>query len=242
MSDKVQNENNTSSDATSAGTISSNATILNGVRGGILGIKSGMTQVYSDDGDLIPVTVLDLQPNFITQVKTKENDGYQAVQVGLLPKKTHRTSKADKGHFKKSGNPGYRFVREFRVNTVDGLREGLLLSPDFVKEGEMIDVTGVSKGKGFQGGMKRYNMAGGHKSHGASLSHRSLGSIGNRADPAKCFKNKKMPGHMGMEKVTMQNLKVIKVDKENNMILVRGSVPGSKNGLVIIQKAVKKLG
>jgi large subunit ribosomal protein L3 len=216
---------------------SSTGVTLTGAKAGILGLKAGMTQVYSKDGDIIPVTVIDLQPTVITQVKTQATDGYDAVQVGILPKKPQRTNKADKGHFKKAGAPGFYQVTEFRVDSVEGLREGAVLLPDFVKEGDFIDVGGISKGKGFQGGMKRYNMAGGFKSHGASLSHRSLGSIGNRADPAKCFKNKKMPGQMGREKVTMQNLRVISIDHEN-----KGSVPGPKNGVVTVRKAVKTIG
>lgn len=215
---------------------------LTGPKAGILGLKAGMTQVYNKDGDVVAVTVIDLKPTVVTQVKTKARDGYEAVQVGFEPKKPHRTTKAEKGHFKKSGAPGFYHVTEFRVTDVSGLHEGAIVLPEFVKEGDLVDVTSESKGKGFQGGMKRYNMAGGFKTHGASLSHRSLGSIGNRADPAKCFKNKKMPGQMGREQVTIQNLRVIGVDLENNLILVKGSVPGPKNGLVTVRKAVKSIG
>lgn len=212
---------------------------LKGSEAGILGIKAGMTQIFDKDGDAVPVTVIDLQPTVVTQVKTKDRDGYLAVQVGMLPKKPQRTTRADKGHFKKSGAPGFYHVAEFRVDSVDGISEGALLLPDFVKEGGFVDVSGVSKGKGFQGGMKRYNMAGGFKSHGASLSHRSLGSIGNRADPAKTFKNKKMPGQMGNERVTIQSLRVVSIDRENNLMLIRGSVPGAKNSVVVVYKAMK---
>jgi large subunit ribosomal protein L3 len=219
-----------------------NEVVLKSRRASILGLKAGMTQVFSKDGDMIPVTVIDFQPVVVTQVKTPAKDGYSAVQVGLNPKRTQRTTKADRGHFKKAGAPGFEHVMEFRVDGVDGVSVGMVLSLDSVKEGDLVDVTAVSKGKGYQGGMKRYNMAGGHKTHGASLSHRSLGSIGNRADPAKCFKNKKMPGHMGHEKVTIQNLSVVSVDHENKLILLRGSVPGPKDGLVTVQKAVKSLG
>ena len=227
----------TSNRETQAGT----SVALNGRRAGILGIKAGMTQIFTPEGDQVPVTVIDLKQTVVTQVKNKERDGYVSVQVGINPKKNQRTTKADKGHFKKSGNPGYYYVTEFRVDKIDGISEGQVLSPDFVKEGEYVDVTGMSKGKGFQGGMKRYNMAGGFKTHGNSLSHRSLGSIGNRADPGKCFKNKKMPGHMGQEQVTTQNLKVVKIDAQNNYILVRGAVPGAKNGVVVVRKAIKTL-
>lgn len=220
----------------------SRGVVLAGARAGILGVKAGMTQVYNKDGDLVPVTVIDLKSTVVTQVKNVDSDGYLAVQVGFLPKKAQRTSKADKGHFKKSGAPGFYHVREFRVDSVDGVQEGSVILPDFLKEGDLIDVTAVSKGKGFQGGMKRFNMAGGFKTHGASLSHRSLGSIGNRADPAKCFKNKKMPGHMGHEQVTLQNLRVVSIDRENSLMLVKGSVPGPKNGLVTVRKAIKSIG
>jgi len=212
---------------------------LNGERAGVLGIKAGMTQIFNQDGEMIPVTVIDFQNNVVTQVKSKTTDGYNAVQIGMGPKKNQRCSKADIGHFKKSGAPGFYHVQEFRVDSVEGFSEGVLLNTDFITEGALVDVTGVSKGKGFQGGMKRYNMAGGFKTHGNSVSHRSLGSIGNRADPAKCFKNKKMPGHMGDRQVTVQNLRVVKIDKENKLILIRGSIPGSANELVVVRKAIK---
>ncbi|MGE4234535.1 MAG: 50S ribosomal protein L3 [Bacteriovoracia bacterium] len=216
-----------------------NSAILAGARSGVLGVKAGMTQIFSKDGDAIPVTVIDLKPAVVTQVKTKEKDGYTAVQIGLLPKKPQRATKTEKGHFKKSGAPGFYHVAELRVDSVDGLAEGVTVSAEFVKEGDLVDVTATSKGKGFQGGMKRYNMHGGNKTHGASLSHRSLGSIGNRADPAKCFKNKKMPGQMGRETVTIQNLRVVSVDSQQQILLIRGSVPGPKNGVVTVRKAVK---
>lgn len=239
-----QTEKTTSNAGAQADAQSGNAkgVVLQGQRAGVLGLKSGMTQVFDKEGDVIPVTVIDLSNCVVTQVKNETRDGYTAVQVGILPKKQQRTTKADKGHFKKSGFPGFYHVQEFRVDAVDGIAEGAVLSPEFVKEGDLVDVTAISKGKGFQGGMKRFNMAGGFKTHGASLSHRSLGSIGNRADPAKCFKNKKMPGQMGNEQVTMQNLRVISIDRENNLMLVKGSVPGAKNSIVTVRKAIKNLG
>lgn len=230
----TENQVETQSAETGAKTV-----VLTGERAGILGVKAGMTQIYNQDGDIVPVTVIDLKSTVVTQVKNKDRDGYSAVQVGISPKKPNRTNKAEKNHFKKSGNPGYYHVVEFRLDKTDGIAEGAVLSPDFVKEGELVDVTGVSKGKGFQGGMKRYNMSGNYKTHGASLSHRSLGSIGNRADPGKCFKNKKMPGQMGNERVTSQNLRVVSIDKENNVILVKGSIPGPKNAVVMVRKAIK---
>lgn len=213
--------------------------VLNGARAGIIGIKAGMTQIYNQDGDIVPVTVIDLSPAYVTQVKTKENDGYVAVQLGMLPKKQQNTNKAEKGHFKKSGQPGFRHVTELRVDSVDGITAGAIISADFCKEGDLIDVTGISKGKGFQGGMKRFNFSGNYKTHGASLSHRSLGSIGMRADPGRTFKGRPMPGHMGDEQVTVQNLKVVSIDHENKLMLVKGSIPGGKNMLVIVRKAIK---
>ena len=242
MSEQTEKTTSTANAQADSQARNTKGVVLNGIRSGILGLKAGMTQVYDKDGDSIPVTVIDLKPSIVTQVKSTKSDGYTAVQVGFLAKKPQRTTKADKGHFKKSGAPGFYHVKEFRVDSVEGITEGTLLLPDFVKEGEMVDVTAVSKGKGFQGGMKRYNMAGGFKTHGASLSHRSLGSIGNRADPAKCFKNKKMPGQMGREQVTLQNLRVIGIDHENSLMLVKGSIPGPKNGVVTVRKAIKNLG
>lgn len=211
-------------------------------RGGVLGVKAGMTQVFTQDGDSVAVTVIDLKPTVITQLKTKEKDGYLAVQVGFAEKKQKSANKAERGHAKAAQAAGFYHYQEMRLPVdakLDGLTVGKVLSPEFLKEGDLVDLTAVSKGKGFQGGVKRYHMAGGYKSHGASLSHRQLGSIGNRADPAKCFKNKKMAGHMGHEQVTVQNVKVIRVDLENQLILVHGSVPGPKSGIVTIQRAVK---
>jgi large subunit ribosomal protein L3 len=242
MSDQTENTSGTPNTQSEAQAGTAKGVSLTGERAGVLGFKAGMTQVYNKDGDLIPVTVIDLQPNVITQVKNKARDGYEAVQIGMSPKKAQRTVRAEKGHFKKSGAPGFYHVQEFRLASVEGLSEGSTILPDFVKEGELVDITGVSKGKGFQGGMKRYNMSGNYKTHGASLSHRSLGSIGNRADPAKTFKNKKMPGQMGKEQVTTQNLRVIGIDLENGLMLIKGSVPGPKNGLVTVRKAIKSIG
>jgi large subunit ribosomal protein L3 len=152
-------------------------------------------------------------------------------------------SKGEHGHFKKSGNDGYYYSQEFRVGeseSLDGLTVGGELALETFKEGDWVDLTSISKGKGFQGGMKRYHMAGGMASHGASVSHRSLGSIGNRADPGKTFKNKKMPGQMGNVQVTVQNVRVVRVDVANRLLLVHGSVPGPKSGIVAIRKAIKK--
>ncbi len=233
MSEQTNNEAKESSIEGSA------EVILSGSRGGILGYKAGMTQIYTDTGVCVPVTVIDLAQSFVTQVKNKDRDGYNAIQVGITPRKPQRCTKADKGHFKKSGNPGYRHVTEFRVDGLDGVKEGAVLSPDFISVGDLIDIAATSKGKGFQGVMKRYNFSGGPKSHGASVSHRSPGSIGNRADPGRVFPGKKMAGHMGSRRVTMLNLEVVGIDKENRLLLVKGSVPGAKQSVVRICKAVK---
>jgi len=211
-------------------------------RGGVLGVKAGMTQVFTKNGDSVAVTVIDLKPTVVTQVKTNEKNGYQAIQVGFAEKKQKAANKAEQGHAKAAQSAGFYYYQEFRLPVdakLDGLTIGKALSAEFLKPGDFVDLTAVSKGKGFQGGVKRYHMAGGYKSHGASLSHRQLGSIGNRADPGKCFKNKKMAGHMGHEQVTVQNVKVIRVDLENQLLLVHGSVPGPKSGIVTIQRAVK---
>jgi len=223
------------------GTSRESVALLQG-KGGILGVKAGMTQVFSDEGDAIAVTVIDLSPVVITQVKTVEKNGYNAIQVGFLEKKAKAVSKPEAGHAKASGATGFYHYQEFRLPSsakMEDLTVGKVLSADFLKPGDMVDMSAVSKGKGFQGGVKRFHMAGGFKTHGASLSHRQLGSIGNRADPAKCFKNKKMPGQMGAKNVTVQNLRVIKVDAENQLLLVHGSVPGPRSGIVTVRKAVK---
>jgi large subunit ribosomal protein L3 len=211
-------------------------------RGGVLGVKAGMTQVYGEDGSLQAVTVISLSPAVITQLKTKEKNGYNAIQVGFLEKKSKAANKAEQGHAKAASAAGFYHYQEFRLADDakwDGLAVGSALSAEFVKVGDLVDVTAISKGKGFQGGVKRYHMAGGFKSHGASLSHRQLGSIGNRADPAKCFKNKKMPGQMGNLQVTVQNVKVVGVDLDQQLLLVHGSVPGPRSGIVTVRKAIK---
>lgn len=239
--ERVMSEKETADTSASAGTSVSN---LQQGRGGILGVKAGMTHVYGDQGEMIGVTVIDLQPNVVTQVKTKDKHGYQAVQIGFLNKRAKSVNKATKGHLKKSGieDHGFKVVREFRLpNEADltGLKEGQEINAGFLNDGAMVDIVSVSKGKGFQGTMKRHNFSGGYKSHGASLVHRSIGSIGNRADPGKVFKNRKMCGHMGHERVTVQNLRVVKLDLENRFLLLNGTVPGPKSGIVEIRKALK---
>ncbi|MFZ9595078.1 MAG: 50S ribosomal protein L3 [Bdellovibrionia bacterium] len=211
-------------------------------RGGVLGVKAGMTQVFNENGDSIAVTVIDLKPAVITQVKSQDQNGYQAIQVGFLEKKEKACNRPEKGHAKASSTSGFYHYQEFRLaqnDKLDGLTVGKVLSAEFLKPGDCVDLTAVSKGKGFQGGMKRYHMAGGNKTHGASLSHRQLGSIGNRADPAKCFKNKKMAGQMGNVRKTVQNVQVVRVDLENQLLLVHGSVPGPRSGIVTVRRTVK---
>ncbi|MGE0614097.1 MAG: 50S ribosomal protein L3 [Bacteriovoracia bacterium] len=230
-------------EATTSASPSQGVTLSQGT-GGIFGVKAGMTQVFNDAGDAVAVTVIDLRPNFITQVKTKDKDGYQAVQIGLLEKPVKGINKAQKGHYNKTGGKGYYVNNEIRLEEsakMDGLTAGAELTAEFLKVGDMVDLTAVSKGKGFQGVMKRHHFAGLHASHGCSVSHRSPGSIGNRADPAKVFKNKKMAGHMGHITRTIQNVKVVGVDLEKRILLVHGSVPGPRSGIVTIQKAIKPL-
>lgn len=203
---------------------------------GILGKKLGMTQVFAADGKCIPVTVVETGPCVVLQKKCVETDGYNALQLGFGEKKAHRTSKPEMGHFKKAGMGAFAYVREIRMESVDGYSVGDQIACDAVlAEGDMIDVTGTSKGKGFQGVMKRWNFSGGRASHG-SMFHRGPGAIGCSAWPSKVFKGKKMAGQMGNERVTTQGLQVVEIRSEMNLVLVKGAVPGPKNGLVIISK------
>jgi large subunit ribosomal protein L3 len=230
---------------TDAGTAESQSVVLDQGRGGIMGVKAGMTTLFTDQGESLACTVIDLRPNVITQVRTKDKDGYLGIQVGMIEKKEKNLTKSQKGHFKKSGGQGYHIVREFRIpdgTKMDGFAPGKELVAEFIKNGDLVDVTAISKGKGFAGVVKRFHFGGANASHGTSLTHRHGGSIGNRADPGKVFKNKKMAGHMGVEKVTIQNVKVIHVDSKKQILLVHGSVPGPKSGVVTIRRAVKAMG
>jgi large subunit ribosomal protein L3 len=203
---------------------------------GILGKKLGMTQVFAADGKRIPVTVVETGPCVVLQKKSVETDGYNALQLGFGEKKTHRTSKPEMGHFKKAGKGAFAYVREIRLDDVDSYNVGDQIVCDAVlATGDMIDVTGTSKGKGFQGVMKRWNFSGGRASHGSKF-HRGPGAIGCSAWPSKVFKGKKMAGQMGNERVTTQGLQVVEIRPEMNLVLVKGAVPGPKNGLVIISK------
>ncbi len=235
-------DENQTTETTTAAPVSTGKATLSAERGGIMGIKAGMTQVYADDGSSLAVTVVEIKPNYVTQVKKSQKHGYSAVQVGILPKKESRANSAEKGHFKKAGIPSVYHNQEFRFTNdqaIDSLTDGTILTAEFIKAGDLVDVTAVSKGKGFQGVMKRYHYAGGFKSHGASVNHRQIGSIGMRADPGKVFKGKKMPGHMGHVKISIQNLKVVNVDLEKGIVLLHGSVPGPRSGIVTIRRAVK---
>ena len=205
---------------------------------GILGRKLGMTQIFTEDGIMVPVTVVEAGPMVITQLKTVENDGYQAVQVGYGEVKEKSLNKPQKGHFAKAGVGLKKFVREFRSEDVANYTLAQELNVSMFEVGQKVDVTGTSKGKGFQGPIKRHNQSRGPMSHGSSY-HRGPGSMGAASDPSRVFKGKKLAGHMGAVRVTIQNLEVIKVDAEKNLILIKGAIPGPKKGLVVVKKAIK---
>ena len=207
-------------------------------RKGILGRKLGMTQVFSKDGKLIPVTVVEVEPNVVTQIKTKETDVYEAIQLGFDTKREKLSNKALNGHLAKANTAPKRFLKEIRGVDVSKYELGQELDCQVFEEGQMVDVTGTSKGKGFQGVIKRYNQSRGPMGHGSQY-HRGVGSLGTMR-PMRVLKGKKLPGHMGNVTVTMQNLEVVAVNKEENVILIKGNVPGPKKSLVIIKSAVKK--
>lgn len=208
---------------------------------GLVGRKVGMTRVFTEDGVSIPVTVLECSPNRVTQVKSLDTDGYQAIQVTAGAKKASRVNKPEAGHFAKAGVEAGRGLWEFRLGQDEGadIQVGAELSVELFNEINKVDVTGQSKGKGFQGGVKRWNFSMQDATHGNSISHRAPGSIGQCQTPGRVFKGKKMAGHMGAERVTTQNLEVVRVDIERNLLLVKGAVAGAKNGDVIIKPAVK---
>ena len=206
---------------------------------GILGKKIGMTQIF-EDGKVVPVTVIEAGPNFVLQTKTTEKDGYVAIQVGFGEKKEKNTTKPLMGIFNKAGVKPQRFVRELRVESVEGYTLGQEIKVDVLGTTEFVDITGTSKGKGTAGVMKRHNFHGNRATHGVSRNHRLGGSIGNSSTPGEVYKGRKMAGRMGNEKVTVQNLKVVRVDVENNLLLVKGAVPGAKNGYLTIKAALKK--
>ena len=220
----------------------------------ILATKVGMTQIFNADGVLVPVTVLQAGPCYVTQIKTVDNDGYSAVQVGFVDKKEkvvnkdangkkeirnrHGVNKAEKGHFDKAGVSGKRFVREFKFDNAEEYNLADVIKADIFAEGDKIDATAISKGKGFQGAIKRFGQHRGPMAHGSKF-HRHQGSNGACSDPSKVFKGKGMPGHMGHKQITVQNLEIVKVDVENNLLLVKGAVPGPKKALVTVKETVK---
>ena len=221
----------------------------------ILTTKVGMTQIFADNGELIPVTVLQAGPCVVTQVKTEENDGYEAVQVGFVDMKdkvvekdgkgdkkiAHRNgaTKAEAGHFKKAGTTSKRYVREFRFENSSEYNVGDEIKADIFENGDHIDASAITKGKGFQGAVKRLGQHRGPMKHGSKF-HRHQGSNGSSSDPSRVFKGKGMPGHMGHKRVTIQNLEVVRVDAENNLLLVKGAVPGAKKCLVTVKETVKQ--
>jgi large subunit ribosomal protein L3 len=206
---------------------------------GILGKKLGMTQVFVADGRRIPVTVVEAGPCTVVQKKTESTDGYNALQVGFSAKKTHRVNKPMMGHFKKADQGAFAALRELAADNVDEYQVGDQVTCDSVfKAGDIVDVTGTSKGKGFQGVIKRWGFSGGRATHGSKF-HRGPGSIGMSASPARVHRGKKMPGQMGNARVTQQNLEIVEVRADQNLILVKGAIPGPNDGLVLIRKCVK---
>ena len=205
---------------------------------GILGKKVGMTQVFTTSGKLIPVTVIEVEPNVVTQIKTVEKDGYNAVQLGAVTVKEKSSNKAKIGHTNKANTAPKRFLREIRGVNVEDYTLGQVIDASIFTEGEIVDVTGTSKGKGYQGVIKRWNQSRGPMGHGSQY-HRGVGSLGTML-PMHVLKGKKMPGHMGSVQRTVQNLEIVSVDTENSVILVKGNVPGPKKSLVMIRTAVKK--
>lgn len=208
------------------------------MRKAILATKVGMTQVFNENGALIPVTVLQAGPCCVTQVKTAQNDGYNAVQVGFGDIREVLVNKPRKGHFAKAGVANKKYLKEFRFENTADYTVGQDIKADIFAEGERVDATAKSKGKGFQGAIKRYGQSRGPMAHGSKF-HRHAGSNGGATSPGRVFKGKHMPGHMGHVKVTVQNLEVVKIDTENNVILVKGAVPGPKKSLVMLKNTVK---
>ncbi len=204
----------------------------------ILATKVGMTQIFNDDGALTPVTVLQAGPVVVTQVKTEENDGYSAVQVGFIDKREKLVNKPMKGQFDKAGVSYKRYVRELKLEDAESYEPGQEIKVDVFEAGDKIDASAISKGKGFQGAIRRHGLHRGPMAHGSKY-HRHAGSNGACSDPSRVFKGKKMPGHMGNKKVTVQNLEIVRVDTENNLLLVKGAVPGPRKGLVTIKETVK---
>lgn len=206
----------------------------------IIGKKIGMTQIFDENGKFIPVTVVEAGPCVVVQKKTTENDGYEAVQIGYGDIADKNASKPRKGHFAKSDLPVKRHLKEFRLNDCSALNVGDILKPDTFEVGDIVDVCGTSKGKGYAGTVKRYGFAKQRASHGGGPVHRHVGAMSACASPGKVRKGKALPGHMGAERVTIQNLSIVKIDAENNLIALRGAIPGPKGGIITITDGVKK--
>ncbi len=204
----------------------------------IIGKKIGMTQIFADNGEMIPVTVIEAGPCAVMQIKTADKEGYNAVQLGFGSIKEKNTSKALKGHFAKAGAENARIVKEFRVENTADYTLGQTVTAEIFENGDIVDITGVSKGKGYQGVIKRHGKSRGPEAHGSGY-HRGVGSMGSGTTPGRIPKNKKMPGQTGCETITIQNLKVVKVDASRNLVLVKGSIPGPKGCVVEVKKAVK---
>ncbi len=207
---------------------------------GLLGTKVGMTQIFDETGDVLPITLIEAGPCFVTQVREPKSDGYVAVQLGFREIKPKRLTGGQLGHLKRNDLPPLRFLREFRLKKSDGISEGDKLTVDIFAVGDRVDVVGISKGKGFQGGIKRHGFSSQPKTHGQSDRERAPGSHGAGTNPGRVFKGSRGPGHMGSERVTSQNVKVVLVDIERNLLGVRGSVPGPKGGLVMIREIRKQ--
>ena len=206
---------------------------------GLMGRKIGMTQIFNEEGIVVPVTVIQVEPNVVTQVKTVETDGYNSVQIAYDEVKEKNVNKPLKGHFAKADVSPRRKLKEFRLQEATELTPSQEIKVDIFQAGDKIDVTGISKGKGFQGNIKRHNQSRGPESHGSRY-HRRPGSMGSSATPGRVFKGKKLPGQMGAVQVTVQNLEIVKVDTERNALLVKGAVPGPRKGIVIIKETVKQ--
>ena len=211
---------------------------------GLVGRKRGMTRVFTDAGETVPVTVIEALPNRVAQVKTADTDGYRAVQVSFGQQRASRLSKSVQGHYAKANLSPGEALFEFRLGSKDGedLKAGSEIKVDMFTVGQVVDVTGTTMGKGYAGVMKRHNFAGGMASHGASLTHRTPGSIGQRQTPGRVFQGKRMSGHMGVRRRTIENLKVVEVDAERNLLLIRGAVPGTEGGTVVVRPSVKAKG
>ena len=206
---------------------------------GIIGKKIGMTQIFDEKGNVIPVTVIEAGPCVVAQKKTAENDGYDAVQLGFMDVKEKHLTKAEKGHFTKAGVSLKRHLKEFRLDDCSALNVGDVITADTFAAGEKVDVTGMTKGRGFTGCVKRWNNHILRMTHGTGPIHRQPGSMGSISDPSRIFKNKKMPGQYGNEQVTVLNLKVVKIDSERNLIAVKGAIPGAKDGIVFVRDSIK---